>query len=152
MINIHEVSVKDLNTLKDIDLRSNFYPLEEDAWAYSVVDGHCANYGASIGKVMVGFVLAEQIETLMILRLCVRPNYRHHGVGTKLMDKMASLARDLHVSTMSIIIPEIHCLPGDPDDVSLWLKWRGFRATKILKDGFYMYGDKIDGFKFERKV
>ena len=152
MIKIHEVSVKDLSILKDIDLRSNFYPLEEDAWAYAVVDGHCANYGASIGKVMVGLALAEQADSLMILRLCVRPNFRHNGVGSALMAKMVSLAEDLHVNTLSITIPEIHCLPGDPDDVSLWLKWKEFRATKILKDIYYMYGDTIDGFKFERKI
>jgi GNAT superfamily N-acetyltransferase len=152
VIKIHEVSVKDLSILKDIDLRSNFYPLEDDAWAYAVVDGQCANYGASIGKVMVGFALAEQSESLLIMRLCVRPNYRHNGVGSKLMDKMVSLAHDLHVPTLSITIPEIHCFPGDPDDVSLWLKWKGFRATKVLKNIYYMYGDTIDGFRFERKI
>jgi GNAT superfamily N-acetyltransferase len=152
VIKIHEVSVKDLNVLKDIDTRSNFYPLEDDAWVYAVVDGHCANYGATIGKVMVGFALAEQADTLLIMRLCVRPNFRHHGVGTALVDKMVGLAQDLHVTTLSITIPEIHCLPGDPDDVSLWLKWKGFRATKVLRDIYYMYGDKIDGFRFERKI
>jgi hypothetical protein len=153
MVKVDTVTVKDLGALKDIDLKASVYTATPEMWAYAIADGHCANYGAYIGSKMVGFIITEQHDkAVQILRYKVHPDYLFVGVDVALMEKASFLARDLHVYTLYIIVPEIHCLPGDPDDESEALSGFGFRATTILKDAFDMYGRKYDGFRFERKL
>ena len=42
-------------------------------------------------------------------------------------------------------------MPGDPDDVTEFLDYMGFKATgEIRYDFCVMYGDSVDGFIFER--
>jgi hypothetical protein len=153
MVKINSVGVRDLGCMKDIDLKASIYPADAEAWAYAVVEGNCVNFGAYIGDKMVGFILTEQHENVLrILRLKVHPDFTCSLAYESLVSKAESLARDLHVKRLTIVIPEIHCMPGDPDDQSVDLNAIGFMAKGIVKDAFVMYGDTIDGFRFERDV
>ena len=153
MVKINDVGVRDMGCMKDIDLKASIYPAEPAAWAYTVVDGNCVNFGAYIGDKMVGFIITEQRENVLrILRLKVHPDYTCSLAAEALIEKAESLARDLHVKRLTMVVPEIHCMPGDPDDESIDLNSIGFVAKSIVKDAFVMYGDTIDGFRFEREV
>jgi len=154
MIVIRDALVKDMNALKDIDLRSYQYPLSQDTWSRVLVDSPCKVFLATIGTRTVGFIVLEAHETrgLQVQRLAVSALFRGKGIATELLAKAESLARDLHIDKLSATVPEIHCLPGDPDDISLWLKFKGFRAVGIRRGFYHMYGDYLDGFVFEREV
>ena len=153
MIKIKPISVKDLGVVKDIDLKASIYPAVAEAWAYAIVEGNCVNFGAYIGPKMVGFIILEQVQTeLRILRMRVHPDYTYQLVEEELLGKAEHLARGLHVNELTVSVPEIHCSPGDPDDESAKLLSWGFKAYKILRDAYVMYGDKVDGFKFKKEI
>ena len=152
MIKIKPISVKDLGVIKDIDLKASIYPAVAEAWAYTFIEGNCVNFGAYIGSKMIGFIILERSQKdLQILRMRVHPDYICHP-EKELLNKAEHVARDLHVSNLIITVPEIHCLPGDPDDESAKLLSWGFKAYKILRDAYVMYGDKVDGFKFKKEI
>ena len=153
MIKIREVGVRDLGALKYIDLKASIYPATSEMWTYAVVEGNCINFGVQFGTLLVGFIITEQEKTeLRILRLKISPAFRSYGLEEELVAKAESLARDLHANKLSKVIPELHCIPGDPDDESYLWTGMGFKATKIIPDAFVMYGDLVDGFKFERGI
>ena len=153
MINVKSVGLRDLGALKDVDLKASIYPATSEAWVYAIDRGNCVNYGAYIGIKMVGFVILEQAEkVLKILRLKVHPQFKYQNVEETLLAKASDLARDLHIYTLEITVPEIHCLPGDPDDESVFLKGHGFTAYRVVKDAFKMYGRAYDGFVFKKGV
>lgn len=159
MIKVREAGVKDITTLKDLDLKCQIYPADPDLWAYLLTPATKGVYLAHIGHTPVGYAVCADIEILETKQKHVRiqlfgslARFRGNGVGKALLEKVEDLARNLHIKWVSAVIPEIHCLPDDPDDVSLWLRFQGFRAKRIVKDGFVMYGDKHDGFVFEKEV
>ena len=54
---------------------------------------------------------------------------------------------------MKVVVPHIHCVPGDPDDVSVFLNKVDFVPTgRIIHDWREMYGEEVDGYEFERKI
>ena len=57
------------------------------------------------------------------------------------------------IDTVQVVAPDIHCCPGDPDDISAFLLKSGFKPTgKILPEYKEMYGEPVDGYVFERKI
>jgi len=146
-------SAKDLTALKDLDLKTYHYPLSDEAWKRALVDSPCVVYTLRISRTHIGYMVAEPKELkLSVHRLGIVPKYRGMGGGKRLLKRVDELAHDTSYTHLQAVIPDIHCIPNDPDNVSLWLKFQGFKATKVLSNYFYMYGDYRDGYLFERKV
>ena len=142
---------KDICSLKDLDLKTYHYQIDDNGWKYAFSDDGCVVYTIKISRTHIGFMITQpHRHNLRIVRMGVRKRYRGLGAGKKLLQK----AEEMQVVTMAhkleAEVPEIHCLPGDPDDVSMWLKFQGFRATRVRADAFPMYGNLYDGILFER--
>jgi GNAT superfamily N-acetyltransferase len=143
--------VRDLPMLKDLDLKTYDYPMNEAQWQH--IQELDAMYIVTIGKRDIGFTVLEACDDcLNCHRLGVLRRFRGQGVGKYLLNEAVALARDLHKPKLTTVIPEINCLPGHPDDVSLWLKWQGFRAFGVKRNLFYMYGECVDGILFAKEV
>jgi GNAT superfamily N-acetyltransferase len=164
-----EVSVRwacgrDVNYLKDIDLKSYQYPWGIEEWRKLQSDGDRRACVAVHGAEPIGFVvLLDKPEkrhhpfhdetTLEILKLGVKPASRGQGAGTQLLRFVEEAALDGGFDKVALVVPEIKCVPRHPDDVSQWLLKRGYRAEiPILKDYFKMYGQLVDGFRFTRHL
>ena len=153
MMNIVPSLVKDLNLLKDVDLKTYHYPLTDEAWTHALVKSPCSVCTVRISKTHVGYMIVEPQElNLRIHRLGVREKFRGNGVGKRLLERAEQLACDGKYAYLEVVVPDIHCIPGDLDNVALWLKFQGFRASGVLGDYFHMYGDDHDGYLFKRKV
>lgn len=151
MIDVKIAMAKDIFTLKTIDLRSYHYPMTDDQWKHVFSNSGCLAYVANFSRAKVGFAILEPRGTNMrIHRLGVTPKFRGMGVGSALMDKAEELRRATMSKKLEIEIPEIHCIPNDPDNVSLWLKFNGFEAGQVREGAFPMYGEMYDGYIFER--
>lgn len=157
MIFVHSANQRDLNAIFEIDLRTYDYPLsyieikelltsKEHFCVIASDDAHC----------VVGFAIFKKHMAdgyLEIERIGVKAKSRHLGIGTRLLQAGDDYSFSNKLHEMFIIVPETKCLPGDPDDVSRWLRASGFKAVlPLYKEQFKMYGRTVDGIKFTRCV
>ena len=149
----------DINTLQTLDLKSYHYPMPLVEWQERVKgSGQDKEARIVICEVMhkpVGFAMwsTGDMETGHLLRIGVMPRFRRKNIGRLLVE---SCARDLCKSgceAIKVVVPHIHCCPGDDDDVSEFLRACEFYPNgKVIHDWRRMYGNDIDGYEFERKI
>jgi len=151
MMKVVAATAKDISVVRDLDVKCYFYPVPQEGWAHALVDSSCVVNMVKIGARPIGFSILEPYgENLRIHRLGVIKRFRGLGAAKRLLHRAEDLRSATKSSSLETVIPEIQCLPGDPDDVSTFLKFQGFQATGIKRDFFSMYGRKYDGFIFER--
>jgi len=147
----------DGNYIKDIDLKSYQYPWNGVRWQEVDENIAIAEIVALEHAQPIGFARWEvdrRLESeVTVSRLAVKPANRRQGAGTLMLRHIINAAKDNGFLKVSMVIPEINCLPGHPDDVSQWLLNRDFRVElPFVKDFVYMYGQWVDGFKFVTRV
>ena len=147
---------RDANYVKNIDLKSYPYPWTKDEWRQALGEDGCKWCVFLLEAQPIGFgVWKEHDETsdIEILRLCIKPTERRAGYGTRLLAWIEEESKKIGFGGAYMVIPEINCFPGHPDDVSEWLRLQGYAAeTPILKDYRRMYGSLVDGFRFAKVI
>lgn len=149
----------DANVLSTLDLKCYPYPLTLDKWK------DLANNAGkkAVPKVVVcevlrkpcGFAVWNNVDedVARIIRLGVVPGFRKNNIGTLLLNKVKHHCQIAKIDKLRVIVPDIHCLPGDPDDVSGFLSKSMFHTTgEVIHDFRFMYGDWRDGYVFERDI
>jgi ribosomal protein S18 acetylase RimI-like enzyme len=83
-----------LNTSNALTYDALTYPSLQQRWQQKPPTGELLGISAAIDGSLVGFAISEQVsaETAEIISLLVLPDYRHQGIGTKLL---AYLEREL---------------------------------------------------------
>jgi GNAT superfamily N-acetyltransferase len=109
---------------------------------------------AGFNSQALGYAVWQRFEgDFLLLRLGVVKQHRRRGIGQLLFDTVLKDARKRNIPKIKVTIPEIYCLPGDPDDVSAFLSSMGFRATgEILTNWKFMFGKTYDGILWEYLV
>lgn len=140
----------------EIDLRSYDYPLGYIELKALLQDNDCFTVVAADNCKVIGYaVFRKDVAAgfLEIVRLAVLPKERQQGVGSELLRAGRDYGLTANLYVMYVIVPEILCCPGDPDDISRWLGYKGFKAVvPIYPNKFYMYGDNVAGIKFTRNI
>lgn len=157
----------DINNLVALDLKCYPYPLAMSNWQELLNNsGKAAEPWIVVVEVYrkpVGFALWHEAyeeggdeklkDAILLLRAGVLPKYRFNGLGRKLIEKCCIEARKAGKKRVRIVIPDIHCRPGDPDDVSQFLNKTGFNTTGEIKPCHKkMYGDWVDGYVFQKEI
>jgi len=149
---IRTAQLKDIHSLVDIDLKGYDYPWSVNEWRKFAADPTCVTLIASLRAEPVGVCVWQKrpaIKEGEILKLATKLTYRCRGIGSLLLHEVETGAEENKLLEMVVIVPEIKCCPGQPDDVSQWLLKRGYKAVKpVLTNHFHMYGSHCDGFKF----
>lgn len=143
---IRGAQARDINYLIDIDIKSYHFPWSVNKWRKFAENKVCSILLATIKAEPIAVCAWRKSgKVAEILRLGTKPAYRGLGAASLLLNVMESP----ELQEVTMIVPEINCFPGHPDDVSAWLLLRGYQATvPILKKHFHMYGKQYDGFKF----
>ena len=153
---IRPAQTRDIHHLVDIDLKSYAYPLSVDGWRKLADDPTCVILIAAFKVAPVAVCVWQKkpaVKEGEILRLATKKKHRNLGAGSYLLKAAERGAKDYELDKVTIVVPEINCFPGHADDVSQWLLKREFQAVPpILKNRFYMYGQRCDGFKFEKVI
>ena len=155
----------DIGNLVALDLKSYPYPLPMEAWRKLV---ECSGREKEprvvvidVDKKAIGFatwVMKE--DSFQIVRLGVREtfgdtevNYRRRGYGSKLVGQCVMEASRHGKRKIAVNIPDIQCIPDDPDNIVEFLTKNGFEATGevVTKFGRY-YGELADAYVFERPI
>ena len=141
----------------EVDLRCYDYPLgySEFKTLFACLDTFRV-IAADEKTNIVGYAIYKKDSaagTLEVIRIAVLPRHRRKGIGSKLLLAGRDYGITANVYEMFVWVPEILCNPGDSDDQSAWLLASGFMATIPLKPAmFTMYGQKVSGIKFTRKI
>ena len=91
--------------------------------------------------------------SIEIVKVAVKRPYRNMGIARRLIFNCILYARELYATRLVMIVPESKLRPGEPDDLSEWLKALRFRAqVPLLKDYFTFYGEPEDGVVFTLPV
>jgi GNAT superfamily N-acetyltransferase len=145
---------REVNVVKDLDLKSYHYPWGVEEWQATAGDDPAKWCLAFLKNKPTGFAIwRDTDDEVDLLRIGVRPDSRRRGVGTELLSHVVKYAEMHGMSRVALTVPEINCFPGHPDDVSEWLLHRKFRAAPpIVKAHAYRYGQWVDGFRFVRTL
>lgn len=150
----------DINNLTVMDLKCYHYPMTLEDWKQKIKDKKTNTQIIIVEfrRHPVGFAMwsVEQLENEYvgkILRLGVLPQYRRKHFGKLLLTFIFKYLRDWKCNKVQIVVSSLHCLPGDPDDVSEFLTKCGFQTTgEVVSEFKWMYGDLVDGYIFERNT
>jgi GNAT superfamily N-acetyltransferase len=153
-LNVRPGGDRDVNFVKDLDLKCYHYPWTPEQWSATVGADPAKWCIATIRDRPVGFAIWRQAGGKGLLqRLGVLPDSRKQGIGAELLRHVMKCVKTRGGVELSLVVPEIHCFPGHPDDVSAWLLTRGFRAEPpIVPEYAYMYGQWVDGFCFVKPI
>jgi len=130
----------------DIEIKSYEFPLAHENWRVYLTSPEVEVLVACVEAAPVGHIVLAMEGT--ILRLAVKPDFRRTNIGTRLLSRATDAAREFGLDMLQIVVPEVHCCPGHPDDVSAFLMANEYTATAIIEDYIFMYGQYIDGYKF----
>ena len=150
----------DINNIVDLDLKCYVYPLCMADWqdlvGTSGQDGSPRVVMVEVLQKPVAFGMWQHDKDkgiTTVIRLGALEPFRRAGVSKILLTNCIKGSRTLKIKRLQVVAPEIHCRPGDPDDISEFLLKSGFHPTgDILNEYKTMYGDLVDGFVFERKI
>ena len=149
----------DANVLSMLDLKSYPYPFSLDKWKELASDsGKKSKPKVVVCEVLrkpVGFAVWQDVDDdiARIIRLGVIPKFSRKGVGNLLLNKVINHCQIERKDILRVIVPDIHCQPGDPDDVSGFLSRMYFHTTgSVITEFRHMYGDWCDGYVFERNI
>jgi len=152
----------DVNMLTSLDLKCYHYPMDLPKWQEYIKEVSKGNRIVVMeqNRTPVGFAAWEIIEDLNagtsyanITRLGIHPEYRRMGHGKQLLTHIEVSAARAKADGVSVVIPEIHCSPGDPDDISEFLALCGYFASGAIVYNFRrMYGQMVDGFYFVKRL
>lgn len=145
IINIRKPKLGDLNYLLDIDLKCFEDSLSLEEWKIFLNDTSCNVLVGTLKGAPVGLIVWKDST---ILKLAVKPVYRHKGIGTKLLNSVENILIQHGYGQISIDVSESLCCPGKPIDVSSWLLSRKFKADKIYKETAIFCGQKEDTIHF----
>ena len=150
----------DINNIVSLDSKCYIYPFKIKDWQDLVQkSGHVGEPRLIMLEILdrpVGFCMwniDHEARITNILRMAVLEKNRRFGLGRLLLTACDRSSLKAGVEKLRITVPDIHCRPGDPDDVSEFLLKTGFLTTGDIQPAFkQMYGDPVDGYVFERRV
>lgn len=153
-IGIHPVnSVFTIPALQKIDCMSYDMPLPEDQWETLVKQYDMRQATLGFSSTPVGFAIGGQNHRgYYLVRVAVAPGQRRLGIGTLLVAGIVSAARRYQHPKIYLDTFESSICPGQPGDVSAFLKSCGFRATGVNKNQFRDMGEYVDGVTWELDI
>jgi L-amino acid N-acyltransferase YncA len=155
----------DINIIRALDAKCYDYPLEMKEWEKLINQSGKNNKARCVvveaARKPLGFAVwstflstgGHSRNVQFLYKLGVKKDKRRNGLGTLMLDTCISEAVKAQAEVVRTIVPEIHCDPGDPDDVSIFLKKSEFVATgEIVENYVQMFGQLVDGFVFEKDI
>ena len=94
---------------------------------------------------------AGSIEIVKIAVKRAVPEHRHRSPAALQLHPLRD--GNLYATRLLMVVPEGKLRPGDPEDISQWLRKLGFRAqVPLLRDFFTFYGESEDGVVFSLPI
>jgi N-acetylglutamate synthase-like GNAT family acetyltransferase len=90
---------------------------------------------------------------MFLAKVGILPSFRGQGLGQMIFTKCEAEAQWSNLKKVFVWLPDLHCNPGDPDDVSVFVNKCGYRATGQCREAPYkMYGKPFELYRFEKEL
>jgi ribosomal protein S18 acetylase RimI-like enzyme len=127
--------------------------LDEEQWPTIVQQYDVRQATLGFGWSPVGFAVGGQNHRgYYLVRLAVLPQHRRIGIGTLLTSAIVVAAKRYYHEKIFLDTFESSICPGQPGDVSAFLKSCGFRATTVNKNQFMDMGERVNGVTWELDI
>lgn len=150
---IRATTERDAHYLIDIDIKCFDYAWLPEDWRRISKD--CLACVATYRETPIGMVIFSDnhFGGIEIEKIAVKPSFCNQGVASQLLFNCALYAREIGDTELIMVIPESRLRPGEPDDLSVWLRRKGFRAeVPLLKNYFTFFGQPEDGVLFSVNI
>jgi ribosomal-protein-alanine N-acetyltransferase len=122
---------RDMPEVLDIESDSFEFPWCEDDFIRCLRQRNCIGMVADLDDRVVGFMIYELQKTrLHILNFAVSSEFRHRGVGNRMVEKLIGKLSDQRRSRILLEVRETNLA------AQLFFRSQGFRAVNVLRD-FY---------------
>lgn len=145
-VHIRWMILKDMDTVLQIERSSFSEPWSRETFERRLRQRNAIGMVAEVRHVVVGFMVYELFRHhLDLVNLAVAPMYRMSGVGTALINKLASNLSTQRRRYIEAVVPDYDL------DAHLFLKAMGFQATGVSHEAFEdSDGMPIDGYRMVR--
>ena len=123
----------------DIDIKSYLWPWTMEDW--DNLHGYVIRVYLLSDEVIGFYSFKVEKGTMMISKLCVHPDFRHLGVGTKMHDDLLKMAKT-YKKILRMMLHE------DNKNRDFLIK-RDWKAVSIERE---LFPDGSDGYLFEREI
>lgn len=122
---------RDMAEVQAIENQSYEYRWSEDDFVLCLRQRQTVGMVAEFDDRVVGFMVYEQVLShLQVLNFTVHPEFRRHGVGRQMADKLASKLTFQGRNKIVLEVRETNLA------AQLFFKKMGFKATSVIRD-FY---------------
>lgn len=127
---------RDMPEILDIEGRSFEFPWSEEDFVRCLRQRNCIGMVSEYGEKVAGFMIYELHKTrLHILNFAVHPDFRQHGVGAQMVNKLVGKLSHQRRTRILLEVRERN-LPAQ-----LFFRNTGFRAISVLRD---FYEDTVE--------
>lgn len=134
---------RDMNDVLAIENQSYTHAWTEDDFLRCLRQRNCIGMTAEQDDKIVGFAIYELRKSKVhVLNFAVAPFYRRAGVGTRIIAKLTEKLQQHQRSKLTLVVSERNLA------TQLWLRKRGFKAIKVLRD-YYEETNGEDGYLME---
>jgi GNAT superfamily N-acetyltransferase len=157
IVKIGKATNRDCANLILIDQKVSQFPLPSDYYGKVITSKYGITFvanneaGITVGFISVLNNIDWKPDEYSVCRLCVLPSWQRMGIGSRLVSEAAVEVGLRKKYKFTSYHPEFNCIPGDPDDITPFLRKNKFLCTGI--DGRALrYGKVWDLYRFERDV
>ena len=119
----------DYQKILDIENESFEFPWSEEDFIRCLRQRNCIGMVAEFDEQVVGFMIYELHRTrLHVLNFAVADDFRRHGVGRKMVDKLATKLSPKRRTRVLLEVRETNL------EAQLFFKSLGFRAVSVLSN------------------
>lgn len=133
IVQVTEMRLSDLDDVEEIERLCFPTPWSKEAFRIEIMRNFCARYAvARLNGRVVGYIgMWLVIDEAHITNVAVHPDYRHRGIGEKLMRYMMKMAVDIGISRMTLEVRKSNIV------AQKLYKKLGFEESGIRK-GYYL--------------
>lgn len=151
-MSILNAAAKWLPYIKDIDIKSNEWPWDDETWETAnkyIVRSYIEDIFSPDSSIIIrteirGFFVCKIIpNAVLILKLAVHPNAKNRGVGTALLMDVIRIAQRRKLKMVCVTIHE------ENTSGIKWISEKGFKGAEIVRA---TYPDGRDGYTFYKEM
>ena len=94
-VHVRSLCLSDLPAIEEIERRAYRTPWSRSMFASELAKSSSICLGAVEGERLVGYVVnSRYVDAWHVMNVAVNPDYRRHGIATRLLERLFELTRD----------------------------------------------------------
>jgi len=139
-MSIVNFNTRHLLACKDIDIKSYLWPWLDEGWGK--IQGYIIRVFIKEDRVIGFCSFRPEENSIRISKLCVHPDYREQGVGSKLYNDLIRMAKKYNKKKIVMMLHQ-------DNEYRNFIIRRGWRAVSVSGE---LFPDSTDGYLFVKEI